>query len=444
MKIPCALTIAGSDSGGGAGVQADLKTFAGLGVHGLSVITALTAQNTLGVQAIFEVPPDFVEAQLESVLSDFDVTWGKTGMLYGPEIVRLVRAAAERHGLRLVVDPVMVSTTGHPLMRRESLGELERLISVAEIVTPNVAEAEVLSGLRIRSVADAEKAAREILRTGVRAVLIKGGHLRTKNAVDVFATRGRTERLVGPRLPARRLHGAGCSLSAAIAAELAKGRELLEAVRSAKDFVRRAIESALEVGRGAAPVNPLAPLLEEAERGRLMEEVWSAAKLLESEPAFAKLIPEVGVNIAAVPAGAKERSHVIGLSGRIVKVSGRPRLTGFPEAGGSEHVANFVLTAHRLDPSIRAGMNVKFSEEIVRACRRMGLEVGSFDRRREPRGVKTMVWGVEEAARKAGRVPRIIFDRGGPGKEPMVRILGSSPLEVAEIAVSIARLLSKA
>lgn len=439
MKIPCTLTIAGSDSGGGAGIQADLKTFASLGVHGLSVITALTAQNTLGVHEILEVPTDFVDAQLKAVLSDFEVSWAKTGMLYSPATIRLVRRRAKEHDLKLVVDPVMISTTGHSLLREEASNELKQLVSQAELVTPNIMEAEVLSGVRIRNLKDVERAARKILGLGAKAVLVKGGHLKTKNVVDVLVTRTRIEKIAGPRMPAGGFHGAGCSFSAAITAELAKGKSLIDAAKSAREFIRVAIENSLDVGKGVKPVNPTAKLVIEAEIGKLMREVWAAAKLLESEPSFAELIPEVGVNIAGVIPGAKDRSGSVGLSGRIVKVSGKPRVTGFPEIGGSEHVANLVLAAHRLDPSIRAGINVKFSKDVLRICRKIGLSIGSFERRREPRGVKTMIWGVEEVARKTGRVPRIIYDEGGIGKEPMVRILGSSPLEVAEIAILISK-----
>jgi hydroxymethylpyrimidine/phosphomethylpyrimidine kinase len=441
MKIPCALTIAGSDSGGGAGIQADIKTFAVLGVHGLSVLTALTAQNTRGVLDILEVPAEFVRSQLCAVLSDFEVVWAKTGMLYNREIIATVRREANRHGLKLVVDPVMVSTTGHRLIEEGILDELKRLISISRLVTPNVSEAEALSGMRIRSPEDAERAAREILRIGAEAVLLKGGHLRGRRIVDIFARGRRVERLEEERLPVDRLHGTGCTLSAAVTAELAKGKSLPEAVKLARHFVHSAIEHSLEVGGGARPVNQMARLWMEAERGRLIEEVWIAAKLLESCKEFADLIPEVGTNIAAVLPGARRSDQTIGLSGRIVRVAGRPFVTGFPQAGGSEHVANFVLTAHRLDPRMRAGMNIRFSEEVLVACKKLGLSVGSFNREREPPGVKTMVWGIEEVHRKVGKVPDVVFDRGGVGKEPMVRLLGGSPLEVAQLAIKIARMI---
>lgn len=439
MKVPCALTIAGSDSGGGAGIAADLKTFAALGVHGLCVITAVTAQNTKGVDATLEIPSDFVKTQLDTVMRDFDVEWAKTGMLSGAEIIKAVEAGAKKHKLRLVVDPVMVAATGSSLLRKDAMAALVRLLARAELVTPNVPEAERLSGIKIRSIDDMRRAARAISKLGPRAVLVKGGHLRGREMVDLLYTGGKFDVFESPRIVSEPIHGTGCSFSAAITAELAKGAELKEATSRAREFIQRAIEGRLKVGKGVMPVNPMATLLLSAEKGRALDEVWQAAHLLVEDPRFTKLLPEVGSNIVMALPGARNTSDVIGLSGRIVKAGGRARLTGFPVPGGSEHVANVVLTAMSHDQKIRAGLNVRFSPETLSACRKLGLTVSTFDRNREPRGAKTMVWGAEQAIRKAGKVPQIIFDRGAPGKEAMVRILGKSPLEVAGIALRLAR-----
>jgi len=439
MKLPCALTIAGSDSGGGAGVQSDLKTFAAFGVHGLCVITSVTAQNTRGVEGVFDLPPEFVAKQLDAVIRDFDVEWAKTGMLSNAEIIQAVKAGIKRHGLRAVIDPVMASTTGAPLLREEAFGSLLELLSSAELVTPNVSEAERLSGVKIRSRVDVRRAAREIAELGPRAVLIKGGHLRGREVVDLLYAKRKFTEFKGPRVLGEPTHGTGCSFSAAITAELAKGASIRGAIDSARRFVVRAIEGRLDVGKGIMPVNPMAALLLDAEKGRAIEEVWKAAKLLVAERKFAKLLPEVGSNIVMALPGAKRASDVVGLSGRIVRVEGRPQLTGYPELGGSEHVANIVLTAMRHDPRIRAGLNIRFSDEILRSCRKFGLRLVGFDRSKEPRGVKTMVWGTEQAIKKTGRVPDIIFDRGALGKEAMIRLLGRSPIEVAELALRIAR-----
>ena len=443
-KMPCALTIAGSDSGGGAGIAADLKTFAALGVHGLCVVTAVTAQNTRGIDATFELPSEFVTQQLDTVMRDFKVEWAKTGMLYSAGVIKAVRAGVRKYKLRAVVDPVMVAATGVRLLREDAFDSLVKLLGDAEVVTPNVKEAERLSGVKIKSRQDIRKAARGIAKLGSKVVLIKGGHFPGREVIDTIFVGGKFIELKGPRVVSEPTHGTGCSFSAAITAELAKGASIEQAVCVAKGFIARAIEGRLEVGKGLKPVNPLAALLLDAEKGRAVEEVWAAAQLLVSEPAFVELLPEVGSNIARALPNARSPSEVVGLSGRIVRVGERASLMGFPTLGGSEHVANLVLTAMRHDPKIRAGLNLRFSNEIVGSCRKLGFCVGQFDRRLEPKGVKTMVWGVEQAIKKAGRVPDVIFDRGAVGKEPMVRLLGRSAIELAERALRIAKILGKA
>ncbi len=439
MKVPCALTIAGSDSGGGAGAQADLKTFAALGIHGLCVVTAITAQNTLGVDATFELPPDFVTQQLDTVMRDFEVEWAKTGMLSNADIIRAVEAGAKRYRLRLVVDPVMVSTTDAPLLREDALEALIKLLARAELVTPNVPEAERLAGFKIRSKADMRKAAHATSKLGPKAVLVKGGHLKGREIVDVLYINGKFREFKDSRVTSQLIHGTGCSLASAITAELSKGANLYEATSDAREFIKGAIENRLKVGKGVTLVNQMAALLVSAEKGRALEEVWQATQLLAEDPEFVKLLPEVGSNIVMALPGAEKTSDVVGLEGRIVKVGDHARLTGFPKLGGSEHVANFVLTAMRHDRRIRAGLNVRFSEEILRACKKLRLSVSEFGRKREPRDAKTMVWGTEQAIKKIEKVPQVIFDRGAAGKEAMIRLLGSSPIEVAKLALRVAR-----
>ncbi len=439
MRLPCALTIAGSDSGGGAGIQTDLKTFASLGVHGLSVITAVTAQNTQGVDGIFELPPWFVRQQLDTVTRDFDIKWAKTGMLANSDIIREVGAGIKRHRLRVVVDPVMVSATGALLLRKEALEQLKTLIKHAKLVTPNTPEAQQLSDIKIRSKRDMKIAARKIARFGPRAVLVKGGHLPRKNISDLLYLDGEFLEFEGPRVPSGPVHGAGCSFSAAITAELSKGTSIPDAVRRARAFITGAIKSQIQVGKGLGLVDPLAGLRLEAKWGEALREVWTGVQLLVNEPEFAHLLPEVGSNLAMALPGAKNPSEVIGLTGRIVRVRERPHLAGFPAPGGSEHAANVVLTAMRHDPRVRAGLNVRFSEETLSRCRKLGLRVAQFRREKEPPGVKTMRWGTEQAIKEAGEVPDVIFDRGARGKEPMIRLLGRSATQVASLALKLAK-----
>jgi hydroxymethylpyrimidine/phosphomethylpyrimidine kinase len=254
--MPIALTIAGSDSGGGAGIQADLKTFAAHGVYGTSAITAVTAQNTLGVTAIHALPSAMVTAQIEAVVSDLVPDAVKIGMLATPAIVEAVAAAIVSLELPFVVlDPVMVAKSGHRLLDEEASAALiAELVPKAYVITPNVPEAEVLAEMTIGSVDDAREAAERILALGPTAVVVKGGHLPGDEVVDVLFDGHRLDELRGPRLPGRSTHGTGCTFSSALAANLALGASLREAVERARVYVAAAIASAPGLGRGHGPL----------------------------------------------------------------------------------------------------------------------------------------------------------------------------------------------
>jgi hydroxymethylpyrimidine kinase/phosphomethylpyrimidine kinase len=256
MKVRCALTIAGSDSGGGAGIQADLKTFAMLGVHGTSAITALTAQNTIGVHGTFAVSPDFVRQQIEVVVSDIGVDAAKSGMLADAPIVEAVADAVDELAIpNLVCDPVFVSKHGDPLLHESAVDALRtRLVPLATVITPNVPEAEGLLGRELSTTEPDEDAARELAALGARWVLLKGGHL-TGVPTDLLTDGKQVIRLESERIPTKHTHGTGCTLAAALAACLAKGMDVVDAAREAKKFVTRAIERHLEIGGGIGPVN---------------------------------------------------------------------------------------------------------------------------------------------------------------------------------------------
>jgi hydroxymethylpyrimidine/phosphomethylpyrimidine kinase len=258
---PRALTIAGSDSGGGAGIQADLKTFSALGVYGASVITALTAQNTREVRAIHDVPAAFVASQIDAVLDDIGADAVKVGMLGQPEIITTVAEHLHAHpGPPLVVDPVLASTSGVPLLDPQGIERLRReLLPLATVVTPNLLEVAVLLERPApRSEEEMIDAGRELLALGLRSVVVKGGHLAGANSVDYFLDGSTILPLTAPRLPMRHTHGTGCTFSAAIAAFLARGMALPQAVKEAKEFVTAAIAASdrLRVGQGRGPVHP--------------------------------------------------------------------------------------------------------------------------------------------------------------------------------------------
>jgi hydroxymethylpyrimidine/phosphomethylpyrimidine kinase len=251
-----ALTIAGSDSGAGAGIQADLKTFAAHGVYGTSAITALTAQNTRGVLGVHVPPAEFVTLQIEAIAGDIGCDAVKTGMLATSAIVEVVAAAVEALELpNLVVDPVMIAKGGDRLLQEDAVHAIKSaLLRLARVVTPNVPEAEVLSGVSIASVEDMRKAAQLILKLGPKAVIVKGGHLPGHESIDLLVDARSEQLLRAPRLDVRSTHGTGCTFAAAIAARLARGETLDEAARGAKEYVTAAMRHGIDVGSGHQPL----------------------------------------------------------------------------------------------------------------------------------------------------------------------------------------------
>jgi hydroxymethylpyrimidine/phosphomethylpyrimidine kinase len=250
------MTIAGSDSGGGAGIQADLKTFAALGVYGTSALTAITAQNTVGVTAVHEIPADVIAAQIKAVLDDIGADAVKTGMLSSSAIVEVVARELRRNGVeRLVVDPVMIAKSGDPLLKEEAVEALRtRLVPLAAVVTPNIPEAEVLTGMTITSQEDMRRAAEQILGMGARGVVVKGGHLEGP-ATDLFYDGSDFHEFTAPRIDTVNTHGTGCTFASAIAAGLAQGLPVIDAVARAKEYVTEAIRRSFPIGQGHGPLN---------------------------------------------------------------------------------------------------------------------------------------------------------------------------------------------
>lgn len=255
--MPKVLTIAGSDSGGGAGIQADLKTFSALRTYGMSVLTAITAQNTLSVTAVHETPPEIVAAQIEAVAEDLRPDAVKTGMLSSAAIIETVAEQVKKHALApLVVDPVMVAKSGDRLLREDAVEALkERLLPLADVLTPNLPEAEVLVGHDFDGKEETRQAAREIVQLGAKAVVMKGGHAKGDTVVDVLYDGSDFYEFEAPRIETTSTHGTGCTFASAIASFLASGEELPDAVRQAKEYVTEAIRRAYPLGSGHGPVH---------------------------------------------------------------------------------------------------------------------------------------------------------------------------------------------
>ncbi|MDH5375097.1 MAG: bifunctional hydroxymethylpyrimidine kinase/phosphomethylpyrimidine kinase [Candidatus Bathyarchaeota archaeon] len=448
-KLPVAITIAGSDSGGGAGIQADLKTFAALGVHGTTAITSITAQNTCLVMAVEDLKPEIIREQIEAVAEDLGIDAGKTGMLHTEEIIKTVSSEVSKYRFPLVVDPVMIAKSGVALSKPEAMDALENyLLPKATVITPNRFEAQKLADINIKNLKDAEVAAKKISEMGPKAVVIKGGHLEGNDAIDLLYYGGKFKTFSAPRLDVKTTHGTGCSFSAAIAAELAKKTDVPVAVEKAKEIVTLGIRFGLEIGKGYGPVNPMAHLYRESSRYNVLMNLEKARALLETTPEVAMLVPEVGMNIAMAIPYAESIDDVAAIEGRIVKTCKGARAAGNPKFGCSSHLARYLLEIVKHDKKKMVAINLKFSDDVLKTLEKWGLTISFYDRKKEPEEIKkvdrmTVPWGVKEVIKKVGKVPDVIYHRGDVGKEPMIVILGKQACDLAKLTVQLAREIEK-
>jgi len=436
MEKKVALSIAGSDSSGGAGIQADLKSFSYLGVHGTTVITCVTSQNTTRVEGIFKVPADVVRSQLESVLTDFPIAAVKTGMLYDDETIQQVAKTLINYHLKPVVDPVMVATSGDRLSDASFVSSLKKhLLPNALIVTANAPEASSIAGIPIETRQDTEDACKKLFSLGPEYVLVKGGHLKGETVVDILYDGRRYHTVSLPRIPNKKAHGSGCTLSALITGLLALGETPVDAVQKAKYIVWGMIQEGYSPGKGSDVLNHsskiiVPPVLRDEQHFQVWLELKTAVEqLINILPA--SFIPEVGLNFVYACSNATSRNDICGINGRIVKYNDRPYLCGSLAFGASKHVAAIVLAAQSVDSPVRSALNIRYSKTSVEQCKKIGFTVGTFERKDEPATApSTMEWGTKYAIGTLGRVPDIIYDTGGVGKEPMIRILGQNPADV--------------
>ncbi|MGP8321906.1 MAG: bifunctional hydroxymethylpyrimidine kinase/phosphomethylpyrimidine kinase [Methanosarcinaceae archaeon] len=437
-KIPIVLTIAGTDSGGGAGVSADLKTFASIGAHGTCAITSVTSQNTTGVIGTYNLPPRVVKDQIDAVCTDMDVRWAKSGMLPSSNIVSTVAECMKKYDLQLVVDPVMAAEAGGILMTKNALLAIrDELLPLCTVVTPNTNEAGALSGILIENRDNAKRAAKAIAEMGVPTVIVTGGHLDASDVI--YESINDTFTIIPGKFIEGGTHGSGCTYSAALTAYLAHGHCVVESARYAKRFVEYAIRESIPIGTGVAPVNQLLHIRKNAARYEVLDNTRLAVEIITECKSFAKLIPEVGCNIAMALPNASNVHDVAAVSGRIAKLKGKAVNVGCVEFGVSSHVARIVLAAMNFNNNIRASVNIKYSMDVLEVCKNMNLNISSFERADEPENTNTMDWGVTHAINEYGSVPDIIYDTGGNGKEPMIRILGETARYVAKTAVRIAK-----
>lgn len=483
------LIIAGSDPGAGAGLQQDLKTATLLGAYGLTVVTALTVQNSQGVQAVHPVAPEVVTAQLEAVLGDIPVHAIKVGMLASAAIVRAVAgqirdfreraspalppdpprnprsevggggwgegAGAHRplapspHNLPLILDPVLAAGRGEALLDEEGVVALKNeLFPLTYILTPNVPEAARLTGMTIETPAHLEEAARRLRAWGPQWVLAKGGHL-PGPPVDVLTDGKNAYHLEHPRLDAPHNHGSGCLLATALAAHLAKGLSVPEAVNQSRELAWQALRYGLPLGRGVGPVNPYAHFARDLARYEVLESLQAAAERLVRED-ISPLIPEVMSNVgfaAPYPAGPQD---VAAFPGHILKTFRGTLIPEPPAFGASEATASVILTSMKFFPPLRSAMNIRWVEGIEDLAPKLHLRAAGFDRGPASPGIAAQegdilaraVAAVMQSLKSWEPPPDLIYDRAEVGRERMIRILGETPMQVAEKAIALKNALS--
>ena len=437
------LTIAASDSSGGAGIQADLKTIALMGGFGMSAITALTAQNTTGVKKIHKVPVSFIAKQIDTVILDLGVDAVKTGMLVGAKVIETVSHKLSAHHItKIIVDPVMMAKNSVTLLAKEAHSSLKReLIPLAFLVTPNLYETSILTGKRIEKISQMKEASKKIYQMGAKNVLVKGGHLKGK-PIDILYNGKEFYEFETERIETKNTHGTGCTFSAAIATEIAKGIPITQAVKNAKDFITTSIRFSLELGKGYGPVNPYASFIHNQEVLYCIDELKCALRKLK-EGNIGHLIPEVQSNLGYALPHATNLQEVIAFPGRIIKINHSIATVADPIPGSSHHIAQIILTVMKYRKDLRSAMNIKYSPEIIMKCRSLKFKLGTFDRKGEPENIKrkegaSLNWGIERLLSKKKIIPDVIYDQGDRGKEPMVRIIGRNPLEVADKVLIIA------
>jgi hydroxymethylpyrimidine kinase / phosphomethylpyrimidine kinase / thiamine-phosphate diphosphorylase len=436
LKI--AFSIAGSDSGAGAGIQADLKTFSALGVYGCTAITAITAQNTKQVAEIFEIPPSMVEQQIRSVMMDMGPNAIKIGMVYSSPIIDAVYRSLKKtttSKIPIVLDPILAAGTGAKLLRTEAYKSFaSKLIPLSTLITPNRMEAEKLADIVIKTENDVIEAAREINKLGAENVIVKGGHFDSEHVTDLLLnSKGNIMKFTNPRLNIKEIHGSGCNFSSAVTAYLAEGVDLAKACKMANEYVHTAIRNAVRIGRGLPIANPPSVMYRDANRYHVLAELQHAAEQVSMLDGFYRLIPETQTNFAYALLNAADISDVAAVRGRIIKIDNTAAPASYVKFGASSHVASAVIAYMSVNPHFRSAINIRFDERIVDVCKSL-FSVASYDRKKEPKKIKrkegsTVAWGILAALSK-NPIAEVIYHTGDIGKEPMICLFGRNPTEV--------------
>jgi len=414
------LSIGGSDPSSGAGIQSDIKTFSNYDVYGFTVVTAITSQNTRKVTSVEPVSAKSLMAQIDSILSDFHIDAIKIGMVYNSQIIKVIYSKLRNIKAPIVIDPIIKSTTGTTLLKKSALFDYKKMmVPLADVITPNKYEAEVLSGT-----SNTNKSAKKIQSMGAKCVIITSTTSSNSQISDFVLEENREYVISGKKIPIRN-HGSGCNYSASIAVSLAKGNTIRYAVKAAKDYVYQSIKNSKNIGKGVH--------ITHKNTSNGMRELSDSINHFKQIKNIYKVIPECQTNFVFAKKNPKIIKDVLGISGRLVK-SGKDVVTaGEIVYGGSQHVGTAVIQVNKKFPDIRSGLNIKYDPNIIAKAKKSKFTVLSYDRSKEPKKSKqkensSISWGISNTLN--AKSPDIIYHRGDVGKEPMILIFGNNPGDV--------------
>jgi len=414
------LSIGGSDPSSGAGIQSDIKTFSNHNIYGFTVVTAITSQNTRKVTLVEPVSAKSLIAQIDSILSDFHIDAIKIGMVYNSQIIKVIHSKLRNIKVPIVVDPVIKSTTGATLLKKNALNDYKKMIiPLADVITPNKYEAKVLSGT-----SNTNKSAKNIQSMGAKCVIITGVTSSNGKISDFVLEESKEYVISGKKIPIKN-HGSGCNYSASIAVSLAKGNTMHNAVKTAKDYVYQSIRNSKKIGKGVSITH------KNISNG--MRELSDSINHFKQIKNIYKIIPECQTNFVFAKKNPKSVMDVLGVSGRLVK-SGKEVVTaGEIVYGGSQHVGTAVIQVNKKFPEIRSGLNIKYDPKIISKAKKSRYTILSYDRSKEPKKSKqkensSISWGISSSLN--AKSPDVIYHKGDIGKEPMILIFGKNPDDV--------------
>ena len=421
------LSIGGSDPSSGAGIQSDLRIFSTDNVYWLTVITAITGQNTLKFGKVEPVSVNILKNQLQLVLSDFKIDGIKIGMVYDSEIIKIIYQQLKKLKIPIVVDPVIKSTTGGELLKKSAIKDYQRyIIPLATVITPNKYEAEILSKTKINSKNIPEKIAKTIQKMGAKNVSITGIQTKENKISDFILEKNKKYVISGDKI-SKINHGSGGNYASAILFSLAKNKSIKEAFKFAKQYTHNSIKNAKKIGKGIVITDINKKDITEIE---LSESIQKFTKIKN----IYKNIPECQTNFVYSKQKPKSTKEILGISGRIVKAGKKVIVAGDLEYGGSKHVATALLTVNKKFPQIQSAINIKYQNTTITKIKKLKFIVSKYDRNQEPINVKnkgsTIEWGIKSAIKNLKKSPDAIFHIGGFGKEPMIIIFGDTPKKI--------------